>query len=78
MIGVDVVGPFPESIKKNKYLIVFINYLTKWPEAFAVANQNSETIAKLLVEEIICRHGSPKKFYLIEEKPSYLICLKMW
>ena len=61
MIGVDVVGPFPKSLKGNKYLVVFTDYLTKWPEAFAVPNQDSLTIARLLVNEIICRHGAPKK-----------------
>lgn len=61
MVGVDVVGPLPESNDGNKYLVVFTDYLTKWPEAFAVPSQDALTIAKLLVEEIICRHGAPKK-----------------
>jgi transposase InsO family protein len=61
MVGVDVIGPLPQTTKGNEYLVVFTDYLTKWPEAFAVPNQESLTIAKLLVEEIICKHGAPKK-----------------
>ena len=41
-------------------MVVFQDYLTKWVEAFAVLNQTAETQAKLLVEEIFCRHGAPE------------------
>ena len=58
-VGVDVLQlPLTES--GNKYAVVFQDYLTKWVEAFAVPNQTAETIAKLLVEEIFCRHGAPE------------------
>ena len=33
--------------------------LTKWPEVFAVPDQSAATIARLLVEEILSRHGVP-------------------
>ena len=32
-IGVDVIQ-FPKSSKGNKYAVVFMDYLTKWPEVF--------------------------------------------
>ena len=59
-IGVDVVQ-FPKSSRGNKYAIVFIDYLTKWVEVFATPDQSALTIAKLLVEEIISRHGVPRE-----------------
>ena len=40
---------------------MFVDYLTKWVEAFAVSDQCAQTIARLLVEEVICRHGAPQK-----------------
>ena len=59
-VGVDVLQlPLTES--GNKYIVVFLDYLTKWVEAFAVQDQSAETIARLLVEEIICRHGAPQE-----------------
>ena len=58
-IGVDVIQ-FPCSYDGNKYAVVFMDYLTKWPEVFAVANQTAETIAHALVE-VISRHGVPAK-----------------
>jgi len=36
-----------------------VDYLTKWPEVFATKDQSSVTVAKLLVEHIISRHGVP-------------------
>ena len=57
-IGVDVVQ-LPMSQNGNKYAIVFMDYLTKWPEVFAAKDQTALTIAQLLVEQIISRHGVP-------------------
>ena len=34
MLGVDIVGPLPEKTEGNKYIIVFTEYLTRWPWAF--------------------------------------------
>ena len=57
-VGVDVIK-FPRSTKGNQYAVVFMDYLTKWPEVFAVPDQTAATIARLLVEEIVSRHGVP-------------------
>ena len=59
-VGVDVIQ-FPKSRKGNQYTVVFVDYLTKWPEVFAVPDQSSATIARLLVEEIVSRHGVPSE-----------------
>ena len=53
-VAVYVLGPFPTSDQGNKYVIVFSDYFTKWPEAFAVKNADAATTAKLFVEEILC------------------------
>ena len=58
-VGVDVLQ-LPLTENGNRYVVVFQDYLTKWVEAFAVPNQTAETIAKLLVVEIFCRHGAPE------------------
>jgi len=59
-VSVDVVGPLPVTDSGNKYIVVFTDYLTRWVEAFAVPNYNAETVAGLLVREIMPRHGAPK------------------
>jgi len=35
--GIDILGPFPLAIRQMKYLIVAIEYFTKWIEAESVA-----------------------------------------
>lgn len=64
---IPVNGPFdrvdvlklPKTNRGHQYAVVFVDYLTKWPEVFAVRDQTAPTIAKLLVEKIISRHGVP-------------------
>ncbi|XP_065905550.1 uncharacterized protein [Dysidea avara] len=58
-VGVDVIQ-FTRSHVGNQYAVVFTDYLTKWPEVFATKDQTAFTIAKLFVEEIICRHETCK------------------
>ena len=57
-VGVDVLK-LPKSAQGNQYAVVFVDYLTKWPEVFAVADQTSLTIARLLVERVVPQHGVP-------------------
>ena len=57
-VGVDVIQ-FPKSYEGSQYGIVFVDYVTKWPEVFAAPDQTSLTIAQLLVDHVICRHGVP-------------------
>ena len=52
-----------------------MDYLTKWPEVFAVADQTAATIARLLVEEIVSRHGVPTEI-LSDRGKSFLSSLK--
>ena len=36
-----------------------MDYLTKWPEVFAIQDYTSLSIAELLMEKVISRHGVP-------------------
>ena len=59
-IAMDVVGPLPLTNQGNKYLLVFSEYLTRWPEAVALPSQSAESVANQFVNKIICRHGCPQ------------------
>lgn len=59
-VAVDCLGPFPVSNAGNRYVVVFTEYLTRWPEAFAVPNIDAHTIASLLIDNILARHGAPR------------------
>jgi hypothetical protein len=53
-IGIDFVGLLPVSELGNKYIIVAIDYFTKWVEAKAVRVDNAEKVAIFIYEDIIC------------------------
>ena len=59
-VAVDVLQ-LPLTLSGNKYVVVFMDYLTKWVEAFPTPDQQTTTIANLLIEHIICRHGVPEE-----------------
>uniref|UniRef100_A0A8C5G2M7 Gypsy retrotransposon integrase-like protein 1 n=1 Tax=Gouania willdenowi TaxID=441366 RepID=A0A8C5G2M7_GOUWI len=67
-VGVDFVGPLPRSPAGNAYLIVFVDYLTKWVEASAVREATSQVAAGKFVTDIFARHGAPT--YLISDRGS--------
>ena len=59
-IAMDILQ-LPITANGNRYVAVFMDYLTKWPEVFAIPDQKAETVAKLFVERIVCRHGIPEE-----------------
>ncbi|XP_059420291.1 uncharacterized protein LOC132155519 [Carassius carassius] len=59
-VAVDILGPLPETPKENKYIVVIGDYFSKWMEAFPFPNREAETVAKLLVEQWVCRFGAPR------------------
>lgn len=55
----------------NRYAVVSMDYLTKWPEVFVTADQTAPTIARLFVEEIVSCHGIPYQL-LSDRGPLFL------
>nr|GFB79995.1 reverse transcriptase domain-containing protein [Tanacetum cinerariifolium] len=53
--GIDIAGPFPEGPGKVKFLIVAINYFTKWIEAKPVATIMGAQVKKFMWDNIVCR-----------------------
>ncbi|GKC65422.1 reverse transcriptase domain-containing protein [Tanacetum coccineum] len=51
--------PFPEGPGKVKFLIVAIDYFTKWMETKPVATINGSQIKKFVWDNIVCRFGLP-------------------
>ncbi|GKD20516.1 reverse transcriptase domain-containing protein [Tanacetum coccineum] len=57
--GIDIAGPFPEGPGKVKFLIVAMDYFTKWIEAKPVATITGSQVKKFVWENIVCRFGLP-------------------
>ena len=57
--GLDIVGPFPKATGNKKYLLVGIDYFTKWVEAEPLANIRDVDVKKFLWKNIVTRLGIP-------------------
>ena len=53
-VGLDIKGPLPITKTGNRYIIVAMDYFTKWPEAKAIKDIKADTVTKFLYEEVIC------------------------
>ena len=59
----DILGPLPESINKNSYVLVVSDYFTRYTEAYALPNQEAKTVAHKLVNEFFLRFSLPEQLY---------------
>ncbi|GJT48973.1 reverse transcriptase domain-containing protein [Tanacetum coccineum] len=57
--GIDIAGPFSEGPSKIKFLIVAIDYFTKWIEAKPVATITGNQVKKFVWDNIVCKFGLP-------------------
>ena len=58
-IGIDLIGPLPETPRGNKYIITATDYFSKWPEAAALPDKTALGVADFLIS-LFCRHGWPE------------------
>ena len=53
-------GPFPTALRQLKFLVVGIDYFTKWVDAEPLASITEKSIHTFVWRNIICRYGSPR------------------
>ncbi|GKA82657.1 reverse transcriptase domain-containing protein [Tanacetum coccineum] len=56
--GIDFMGPFPSS-RGNKYILVAVDYLSKWVEAKALPTNDARVVCKFL-KSLFSRFGAPR------------------
>ena len=60
--GIDVTGPSnPKALNEHHFILVAIDYLTKWIEASSYASISQKMFAKFLKRDIICRYEIPER-----------------
>ena len=57
--GVDIVGPLPLAPGNLWFMVVALEYFTKWIEAKALAKITSGTLISFVYQRIICQFGVP-------------------
>lgn len=72
MLGVDVMGPLPSSSShRHEYLLVCVDYFTRWVEMFPMRKASAQAIALILRKEVFTRWGVPD--YLLSDRGSQFI-----
>ncbi|XP_071714616.1 uncharacterized protein [Rutidosis leptorrhynchoides] len=59
--AIDIVGPFPRSVGNANFLVVAIDFFSKWVVAKVLARMMGENIKKFVWNDIICRYGLPNE-----------------
>jgi transposase InsO family protein len=56
--SMDICGPYPLTPRKYKYLLIFIDHLTKYAEAIPLTDMSAESCARAYFAHVIARHGT--------------------
>ncbi|KAJ9694023.1 hypothetical protein PVL29_009818 [Vitis rotundifolia] len=68
--GIDIIGKIsPKSSSGHEFILVAIDYFTKWVEAASYARLTSSGVASFIRSHIICRYGVPHE--LISDRGVY-------
>ena len=57
--GIDFMGPFPVSFG-NIYILLAVDYVSKWVEAVACPKNDANTIVRFLQRNILSRFRTPR------------------
>ncbi|KAK9042696.1 hypothetical protein V6N11_017761 [Hibiscus sabdariffa] len=57
--GIDFMGPFPSSFG-NLYILLAVDYVSKWVEATATTHNDAKTVQKFIKKNIFTRFGTPR------------------
>ena len=70
-IGMDIMGPFPTTATQKRFLLVVVDYFTRWIELFPMNSTTSMSIANILTNEVFSRYGFPK-YILSDNGPQFV------
>ncbi|KAL0455738.1 UNVERIFIED_CONTAM: hypothetical protein Slati_0913000 [Sesamum latifolium] len=60
MWGMDIVGKLPRATGQREYLIVAVDYFTKWVGAEPLAKISEKEVIKFIWQNLICQFGIPR------------------
>lgn len=62
MWGIDMIGRIePTASNGHRFILVAIDYFTKWVEAASYANVTKQVVTRFIKNQIICRYGIPER-----------------
>ena len=57
--GIDAIGPVPRASSGKRFIIMGVDYMTRWVEAIATSSVTAKEVARFVYENICCRFGVP-------------------
>ena len=74
-------GLTTEAGNRYMYLLIAVDYYTKWVEAYPLPSQKATTVAKVLVREFVCLFGTPHTIHSNQGRnfeSAVLRCANFW
>ena len=68
----DILRPFPVTASKNRYLLTFMDHLTKYAEAVPIQEITAQQCARAYAFHVIARHGVGSKLISGQGEISHL------
>ena len=68
-VGLNLIGPLPKTKRGNRYIIVLVDYFTKWVEAEPLKITDSNNVIRFL-KNVFARHGIPE-ILVIDNGPQF-------
>ena len=62
-LNIGTIGPLPVTHSGHRFLLVMVDYFTKWCEVAPMKDQNAESVARTMVYQYISRWGSPMQIH---------------
>ena len=59
VLGIDFIGPFP-SLFSNLYILVVMDYVSKWVEAVALPTNDAKVVLNFLRRHVFTRFSTPR------------------
>jgi len=58
-LSIDLTGPHSRLKRDNVFICTIVDVFSKWLEIFAIRNKEALAVARVLVEKVFCRMGTP-------------------
>jgi hypothetical protein len=58
-VGIDIIGPLPETKRGNRFILTICDYFTKWVECVPLSRHTGSDVAEAMFNTWICRIGIP-------------------
>ena len=56
-IGIDLLEPLVTTVENHRFLVVAMDYFTKWMEVRPLVSKDAKNIAQFVFDQVLMQHG---------------------